>query len=293
MKEINYTFIIPHHNCPDLLDRCLSSIPQRDDIQIIVVDDNSDENRKPVECGRPEVEYIYIDKATTKGAGRARNIGMAKAEGKWLLFPDSDDFYNKDFIKVLDLYKDKDIDVLYFNFTFIDGESGDILPKTRIQETIDIYVQSKKDEETIRYKNNSPWSKMVRCDFVKQTQAYYEEVPNGNDILFSLWIGYEAKKIEVNGECLYNYMMTPNSLGTKKQSANDLICRLTHLVKHNAYNNYLDHKEWNINPLIYTVSLIRQMKLKDSIAFIMTLIFELPSLIVRRKEWIDIIFNRN
>ena len=40
MKEITYTFIIPHHNCPDLLDRCLSSIPQRDDIQIVVVDDN-------------------------------------------------------------------------------------------------------------------------------------------------------------------------------------------------------------------------------------------------------------
>ena len=41
MKDITYTFIIPHHNCPELLDRCLTSIPQRDDIQVIVVDDNS------------------------------------------------------------------------------------------------------------------------------------------------------------------------------------------------------------------------------------------------------------
>lgn len=39
---INYSIIIPHKNIPDLLQRCLNSIPRRTDIQIIVVDDNSD-----------------------------------------------------------------------------------------------------------------------------------------------------------------------------------------------------------------------------------------------------------
>ena len=42
---INYTVIIPHKNIPELLQRCLDSIPERDDIQVIVVDDNSDESR--------------------------------------------------------------------------------------------------------------------------------------------------------------------------------------------------------------------------------------------------------
>ena len=36
---INYSFIIPHHNCPKQLNRLLDSIPQREDIEIIVVDD--------------------------------------------------------------------------------------------------------------------------------------------------------------------------------------------------------------------------------------------------------------
>ncbi len=40
-KEIVYSIIIPHKNIPLLLQRCLDSIPQREDIQIIVVDDNS------------------------------------------------------------------------------------------------------------------------------------------------------------------------------------------------------------------------------------------------------------
>ena len=39
---INYSVIIPHKNIPKLLQRCLDSIPVRDDLQVIVVDDNSD-----------------------------------------------------------------------------------------------------------------------------------------------------------------------------------------------------------------------------------------------------------
>ena len=35
-----YSIIIPTKNIPNLLHRCLNSIPTREDIQVIVVDDN-------------------------------------------------------------------------------------------------------------------------------------------------------------------------------------------------------------------------------------------------------------
>jgi len=38
-----FTIIIPHKEIPDLLIRCLKSIPVSEDIQVIVVDDNSSE----------------------------------------------------------------------------------------------------------------------------------------------------------------------------------------------------------------------------------------------------------
>ncbi len=41
---INFTVIIPHKNLPLLLDRLINSIPIRDDLEIIVVDDGSDED---------------------------------------------------------------------------------------------------------------------------------------------------------------------------------------------------------------------------------------------------------
>ena len=40
---MNYSIIIPHKNTPDLLKRCINSIPVRKDLEIIIVDDNSSE----------------------------------------------------------------------------------------------------------------------------------------------------------------------------------------------------------------------------------------------------------
>ena len=59
MKPI-YSIIIPYKNCPALLNRCIDSIPQRDDVQIIVVDDNSDDDKKP-NIIRNDVELVMLD----------------------------------------------------------------------------------------------------------------------------------------------------------------------------------------------------------------------------------------
>ena len=71
MEIINYTFIIPHKNIPNLLRRCLNSIPRRDDIQIIVVDDNSNSDIVDFEyfpgIGEPCVEIYFTREG--KGAG--------------------------------------------------------------------------------------------------------------------------------------------------------------------------------------------------------------------------------
>ena len=138
MKEITYSFIIPHHNTPDLLLRLIDSIPQREDIEIIVVDDNSDDGKK-ANITRSDVKTIYIDKEHTKGAGRARNVGMDAATGKWLLFADADDFYKPGFIDVLDEYKDDDIEILYFNINSVNGETLEDLTGTKYNRASNVW----------------------------------------------------------------------------------------------------------------------------------------------------------
>lgn len=93
---INYTIIIPHKNIPDLLERCLHTIPTRDDLEVIIIDDNSDPDKVDLEhfrgSNRPDTTVIF-DKSG-KGAGHARNLGLKKALGEKLIFADADDYFN-------------------------------------------------------------------------------------------------------------------------------------------------------------------------------------------------------
>lgn len=98
-----HSFIIPHKNNPELLQRCIDSIPNRSDIQIIVVDDKSDYEKK-IALMHENLEIIQLDENRSKGAGRARNVGLARVMAKWILFTDAGDFYDLGFMNVLDSY---------------------------------------------------------------------------------------------------------------------------------------------------------------------------------------------
>lgn len=68
---MNYSIIIPHYNIPCLLDICLESIPKRDDVQVIVVDDCSSDSvkreLKRLEEKFPHVMFIYLRRQTPPG----------------------------------------------------------------------------------------------------------------------------------------------------------------------------------------------------------------------------------
>lgn len=282
--QYTYSFIIPHHNSPELLNRCLDSIPQREDIQIIVVDDNSAEDKRPC-IKRDDVEVIYIDAEHTKGAGRARNYGLKAAKGKWLLFADCDDYYYDGFLEVLDQYKDKDIEVLYFNYYFIDGIDKTIIQDNNLQKTILSYDGSKEKTDYIKFRNNTPWTKMARRDFVKKYKMYFEEVVNGNDILFSLFIGTKTTHFKICPSRLYFYIRNKESIGTKCQTYQDIMCRIIHIFKYNYLYKILGHNEYRENVLLELARLLRYSNNKTRYNVLIDLMKNLFYIFNKRKEW--------
>ena len=286
---INYSFIIPHHNSLELLKRCVKSIPQRDDIQIIIVDDNSDEQEKPAEEWAG-VEVLYIDAQQTKGAGHARNVGLSHAEGKWLLFADADDYYKQDFMNVLDQYVDKNIDVLYFNFEHRDENLNKILTNLQFQDDFENYDGSVYSKEKIKYHHNVPWTKMVRRDFIRKYNIMFEETINGNDIFFSMLVGFHVKTLLVEKKALYTYVRNVGSITNgKKKTMSAQICKITHRFKQNSLLVFLGHKEWckPICPLI--ISMLRESGLK----FLFSLTRSIIPVYLNRKQWIPFFLDYN
>lgn len=77
-----YSIIIPHFNSPHKLRRLLLSIPERDDLQIVVVDDTSTKMISEFEALKHEFSYVeFYSTVINGGGGKARNIGLDHATG--------------------------------------------------------------------------------------------------------------------------------------------------------------------------------------------------------------------
>ncbi len=204
---INYTIIIPHKNIPDLLQRCLDSIPVRDDVQVVVVDDNSDEdkvdfNHFPRWKGK---NYEFYLTKEGKGAGYARNVGLEHVRGKWLVFLDADDFLESTVSSVFDEEANTEEDIVFFCPKLVFNDNLDRVSKRGGSEYIrfiENYLETG-DETELRTRWHSPWSKFVKSALVIENSVRFDETKYSNDVMFSILTGCKARKIAARNKVYY------------------------------------------------------------------------------------------
>ncbi len=215
-----YSIVIPHHNTPQLLQRLLNSIPQRDDTEVIVVDDNSDPsivdfdhfpgyNRKGVRLFLTKEGY---------GPGYARRTGMDAARGKWLLFADADDYYTDELGPFLDEMKTVEgIDIVYFNAKTdpVDFNGADILRNAMKWYKEENAVMA---EMRIRFYHYPPWNKMFNRAFVFENGIRFEDIRIGQDATFTIPAGYYAKKTLILDKEVYVYTRNNTGITRGKKS---------------------------------------------------------------------------
>lgn len=255
--KFNYTIIIPHKNIPNLLQRCLDSIPERNDLQIIVIDDNSDASKVDFNhfpgIERKNVE-IYFTKEG-KGAGYARNVGLKHAQGKWILFADADDYYEKKQLNIfLDESKDATCDIIYFNVLKI-YSNGSMCP---IQCRNNIYlnaIRTKKSWgiEGLRYNTWEPWTKMVRKSYIDKHQIVFQEISRRNDIAFGIKSNVLTNNFSIYDKIVYYYIQRSESISYRKETKQEFedsvnIC----FAVNNLYSKY------NINRRFSILYILRQ-----------------------------------
>ena len=111
--------IVPVYNAQSYLEECIESIIGQtyEKIELILIDDGS-KDHSPAICDQyaEKDDRIKVYHTKNAGAAHARNIGLSKATGDYIIFVDSDDFIAKETIeKCVAKLRESQAGLLIFN----------------------------------------------------------------------------------------------------------------------------------------------------------------------------------
>lgn len=266
-----YTVSIPHYNSPHLLKRMLKSIPEREDIQVIVIDDGSSaENVNVIKTlQHKNLELVLL--AENKGGGHARNEGLRRAAGKWFVSVDSDDFFSEDAFEVFDQYKDEEIECLYYCVQCIDAETGVVTRELKSDIMVRKYLDapSEKTEKYLRFHNRESWNKLVSMKFIRDNNICYENCRVNIDVFYALSIGLKVKKYKAIHNKLYFFTENSNSITHKKRNLEREFQFFLQVQKRNGFYEKLGLKHYPFyrRTILYIPHMLKKRGLSDTIKF--------------------------
>lgn len=92
------SFVILYYKQKEYLNKLLKSIRyskmRKEDYELLIIDNNSNDNIKEYLNSIKNMNIYYFNNPYQKNQSHSRNIGINNANGKYILYIDSDDYYN-------------------------------------------------------------------------------------------------------------------------------------------------------------------------------------------------------
>ena len=116
-----YSIVIPVYNVEKYIKRCLDSVfnQTEKDFEVIVINDGTKDNSMDIV---KKYDVVIINQKNL-GLSEARNNGVKKAKGEYLIFLDSDDYWDKDLLKNISKSLDNKPDLVRFQVQEVFEES--------------------------------------------------------------------------------------------------------------------------------------------------------------------------
>ena len=205
--------IIPVYNTSKYLPQCLESILSQSlkDIEIICVDDGStDKSLEILKEFSNKDTRIQIYCQENKGGGSARNLGISHARGEYLLFLDSDDYFDEVFFETLYSVAEKDnSDITICEYKLYDNQTGDIDTHISISELHPPKYSPFKYTDNLKYIFHSVplvvWNRLYNREFIMKSDLRFQEILHFNDVFFCHISLLLAKKISLVNQVFVYY----------------------------------------------------------------------------------------
>lgn len=255
----NFSFIIPHKNLPfELLQKCIDSIPKREDVEVIIIDDNSDhtvvDKEKLASLHDEHTRVIFDD--SSKGPGHSRNLGIETAKGKWLLFADADDYYDAELLEnFMHKLQDCDAEVVYLGVKIVNLDGSESEDCYGYQSNSN-ELQTVEDKSKFLVDQHQSWRRALKAEFVRTNKLEYPDIRYCEDQSFTVKAIVLASKMALYPHPVYCYIHRSSSI-TKQLALKDLKDALHDSFVTNNFLKQNNRKEHLVVPA-YILSLIRK-----------------------------------
>lgn len=219
------SIIVPVYNSEDRLSKCINSIIKQTykNIEIILVDDGStDKSAEICDFFADKDERIKVYHLSNSGVSSARNFGINKSNGSYIMFCDSDDTVEEDWCKELR-------ETIEMNpFTWISCGYSKVDVNGVVSNSVIINSKKHFSNYLINdyfeiYKTGSSgylWNKIYDAKIIKDNNILFsEETDYAEDALFNNEYLKYCQSICFINKSLYNYYVSDNdSLSSKYYS---------------------------------------------------------------------------
>lgn len=248
---MKFSIIIPVYNVEKYIRKCLESILNQsfDDYEVIIVNDGSPDNSQ-------NIINEYVEKNPNKfksfikengGLSDARNYGVEKASGEYIVFIDGDDYIENNFLEEIykKINKKEDIDLIRIPIKQV-SENGEILEVENLEnsnlsgEELFIYLRKK------RYCIEPAWSYIIKKQFWAENNFKFPLKKIHEDFATMLLVVLKAKNTKVLNTTYYNYVVRENSIMTSNSYEKNLKRVYDKLEHFDNIKNSLE-KEENIS----------------------------------------------
>ncbi len=227
MKEQpQVSIIVPVYNVENYIERCLNSLVNQTfkDIEIITINDGSTDKSLELlnKYAKEDIRISVIDLGD-EGVSYCRNLGIEKANGKYIMFVDSDDWIDSSMVEVM--YKkaeENKLDLVMCSYIreFKDHSKEKIfnLPQEIIYKDNEVKNELlRKLVGPIKEELSNPemldalgtvWGKLYRADILKENKIKFvdlKEIGSAEDTLFNIFTFNYLKKLMFLNKPMYHY----------------------------------------------------------------------------------------
>ena len=231
-RPVILSVVSPVYNGAKYLEPFLRSVQQQSfpHFELIMVDDGStDSSIEIIKTYQKKDSRIHLIGQNHKGAGSARNFGLSRAKGQYIIFLDCDDWFSEDFFKtMIDRIEADQSDIAICEFFIYNQQIGE-MEKSAIPETGNQKIERTNLVFDIFAPN--PWTKLYRISFLKKNKLLFQEIPSCNDWSFAYTSLACAEKISVIREPLVYYRTkTTTSISSYRyKRTKDIVWAIKHL----------------------------------------------------------------